>query len=179
MSKINPKETKAILIGVSEFQDKSFINAAPIKNNVTKLYDLLQNDKIIGLDNENILLLNNNETHGEILKAIKAFLQEAVDTVIFYFAGHGYKNDADNKFYLVTNNTDKEDIDITSLPWEKVKNILEKGSGIQQRFYILDACHSGAAALGENDEELILEDGSALIAAAKADSKAYFNQTDE
>ena len=57
MSKINPKETKAILIGVSEFQDKSFINAAPINNNVAKLYSLLQNDKILGLPEKNILKL--------------------------------------------------------------------------------------------------------------------------
>ena len=67
----NTTNTKAILIGVSEFEDAKFVNASPIKNNVTYLYDLFQEDKILGLAQKDILLLNKNETHGQILKKIK------------------------------------------------------------------------------------------------------------
>ncbi|MCD4664425.1 MAG: caspase family protein [Bacteroidales bacterium] len=179
MLNIDPKSTKVILIGVSEFQDKSFINAPPIRNNVAKLNELLQDEKIIGILQKNILILDKNETHSEIYKKIKEFLeQDFTDTVIFYFAGHGYKTD-NGKFFFVTNNTIKSFITGTALPWDKIKMLCEEGSGIQQRFYIIDACHSGAAALGDDDEELELEDGSALIAAAKADSKSYFQATDQ
>lgn len=178
---IDPKQTKAILIGVSEFQDKSFVNAPPIKNNVEKLADILHDENILGLPEKRILVLNKNENHNEILRAIREFVgdksDDFADTVIFYFAGHGYKTDND-EFFLVTQNTDKDDIDITSIPWKKIKDILEKGNGIQQRLYILDACHSGAAALGENDTETEIAEGSLLIAAAKADEKSYFNSTD-
>ena len=176
---INAAETIAILIGASEFEDKSFINAPPIKNNVNKLLELLQDDSILGLAEDRILVFDQNESHNIILRKIRAFVKSKfADTVIFYFAGHGYKTDKGD-FYLVTANADKEDIDITSIPWNKIKNILEKGEGIQQRIYILDACHSGAAALGEHDDETQIAAGSALIAAAKADAKAYFNTTDE
>lgn len=177
---INPKVTKAILIGVSEFDDNSFINALPIKNNVEKLAVLLQDQNILGLDEKNILILNENRRHDDILKRIDDFLESGLaDTVIFYFAGHGYKSD-ENDFYLVTKNSRKHRIERTAIHWNDIKNTFEKGGhGIQQRLYILDACHSGAAALGENDEETQIEAGSALIAAAKADAKAYFNSTDE
>ena len=176
---INPSDTIAILIGVSEFEDKAFINAPPIKNNVTKLAALLKDDAILGLKDDRILLLNNNESNGLILRKIRSFVKDNfADTVIFYFAGHGHKTD-DDDFYLVTHNTYKEDIDATSVHWNKIKNIFKKGSGIKQRIYMLDACHSGAATLGDDDEETKIEAGSALIAAAKADKKAYFNSTDE
>ncbi len=180
MLKINPKDTKAILIGVSEFQDKAnFVNAAPIKNNVPKLKELLLNPKILGLPEENILVFNQNERHDEILKGIKTFLdKDFADTVIFYFAGHGYKTD-NGDFYMVTNNSEADWISSSAIPWKVVKNMLQKGNGIQQRFYILDACHSGAATLSADDNLLEIEKGSALIAAASEDEKAYFNKKEQ
>ena len=180
MAFINPENTGAILIGVSEFQDKSFINAEPIKNNVLKIKELLLNNEIIGLKDENILTFNNNERHDDIIQSIMEFVGNSfIDTIIFYFAGHGYKNDKDGLFYLVTNNTKKDFVEVSSIRWDTIKDMLEKGNGIQQRFYILDACHAGSAALGEDDDECLINEGSALIAAAKADSKSYFNATDE
>lgn len=179
MPRIDPNKTVAILIGVSEFRDKSFINASPIKNNVTKIKELLQDNEILGLEEKKILVLDKNERHDEILDRIEDFLeQNFVDTVIFYFAGHGYKTDKGD-FYLVTNNSNIKHLNISAISWDSIKEILEKGSGIQQRFYILDTCHSGAATLGESDETLDIEDGSALLAAAKADRKAYFNENEQ
>jgi len=177
MSEINPKDTKAILIGVSEYQDKAnFVSAAPIKNNVPKIKALLQDPLILGLPDENILVYTQNERHDEILDGIESFLdKEFTDTVIFYFAGHGYKT-KNGDFYMVTNNSRAKRIKYTSLPWSEIKNILQKGNGIQQRFYLLDACHSGAATLSADDNVLEIEKGSALIAAASEDEKAYFDK---
>ncbi len=179
MPRIDPGKTVAIVIGVSEFRDRSFINASPIKNNVTKIKELLQDKDILGLDEKKILVLDKNERHDEILDRIEDFLeQDFVDTLIFYFAGHGYKTDKGD-FYLVTNNSNIRHLNISAIPWDSLKEIFEKGSGIQQRIYILDTCHSGAATLGDSEEVLDIEDGSALLAAAKADRKAYFNENDQ
>ncbi|MEA3450393.1 MAG: caspase family protein, partial [Bacteroidota bacterium] len=176
MAKINSKDTKAILIGVSEFQDKAnFVNAAPIKNNVPKIKELLRDPVILGLPDENILVFTENEKHDEILKGIKTFLSESVDTIIFYFAGHGYKT-KNGDFYMVTNNSYADWIASTAIPWKTIKNMLQQGSGIQQRFYILDACHSGAATLSADENMLEIPKGSAIIAAASEDEKAYFNK---
>ncbi len=173
---MNPKKTKAILIGVSKFQDKSFIDAEPIKNNVQKLAELFKDEDILGLKSSQILVLDKNEKHDEILRKIDEFVSVSyTETVIFYFAGHGYRTTNGN-LYLVTNNTNKKFVDTTSISWNNIKTLLEQdGKGIQQRLYILDACHSGAATLGENNFQDI-PDGSALIAAADAKAKAYFDE---
>lgn len=181
MSMINPDNTKAILIGVSEFQDESFIDALPIKNNVSKLQELFLDKNIIGLSKNDILVLDKNESDADILDSIDKFINKdkrIPDTVIFYFAGHGYKDD-DGSFYLVTNNSKKNRIKRSSIAWEEIRDKFESGSGIQQRLYILDACHSGAAELGDKDEVMELEDGSVLLAAAKATSSSFFNASDK
>ena len=93
MSKINLQSTKVILIGVSEFQDKSFINANPIKNNVVKLKELLQDGDILGIDKKNIRVFDKSERHDVILNKITEFLDEDfTDTLFFYFDGQCTQN---------------------------------------------------------------------------------------
>jgi hypothetical protein len=178
---IDPKYTKAVLIGVSEFKDsKHFINAEPIKNNIPALKSLLLNHEIAGLAEENVLEFTENQRHDEILDSIEKFIKEGdIDTIIFYFAGHGFRT-IEGEFYLVTNNSKSRRIKSTAILWEDVKRIFESASGIQQRFYIIDACHSGAATLG--DENNLIEDiekGSALLAAASQNEKAYFDRKEQ
>ena len=177
---IEPSQTKAILIGVSEFQDKqNFVNAPPIKNNILKLEKLLQDTAILGLPKENIIVFNQNERHDDILDGIETFLKEDfADTVIFYFAGHGYKTKVGD-FYMVTHNSRASRMRSTSIHWNDIKAMLQKGAGIEQRFYILDACHSGAATLDADEKMLDIEKGSALLAAASEEEKAYFNKKEK
>ena len=176
---IDKQNTRAILIGVSQFRDPYFIDASPIKNNASDLKKYLMDESILGLADEQILLLNQNRSDGEILDKIEQFLNNTWgDTLIFYFAGHGFKSET-GEFFLITNNTNVKRVPKSSISWKEIKKLFETGGyGIQQRFYILDACHSGAATLG-GEETLEIAQGSALLAAAKANKKSYFDENQQ
>ena len=68
----------------------------------------------------------------------------AGDIVVAYYTGHGVRDQ--ERFYLLTNDSDLNDLDETALPAEDLARALTKGSKASQVLVILDACYAGAGA---------------------------------
>lgn len=66
------------------------------------------------------------------------------DIVVAYYTGHGHRDD--DRFYLLTQDTDLNDIELTAVAAEDLARDLVKGSQASQILVILDACLSGAGA---------------------------------
>ena len=66
------------------------------------------------------------------------------DLVVAYYCGHGVKDP--ERFYLLTRDSDPEDLEATAVAAEDLARDLCKGSKASQILMILDACYAGAGA---------------------------------
>ncbi len=173
------KKTKAILIGVSDYEHLDPIK--PAMGNIDDLYELLVNEQLLGLPPGNIKMIcnkKNDEIEDEIIEFLQADENASFETLLFYYVGHGIRENAANKeLYLTGTNTKKRALKTSSIAFHSIKEHLEK-SHWQQRIVIIDSCHSGLAALGEaelcfTDAELDIKGTYVLTSAG--DEKSFFD----
>ncbi len=96
-----------------------------------------------------LLLANEAATTTGVRKALFSFLKSAIreDLVIVYFSGHGAADpDRPNNLYLLTYDTDPNDISGTAFPMDDVKKALANTIEAQRVVVLADACHSGGVA---------------------------------
>lgn len=180
----DPKNTKAILIGTSKYVEPCFNNILPVEGNITDFEDILRDTNIIGLSDENIVKLF-NKTHKEIYKIIREIVSDEaninLNTLIVYYAGHGYRRREDRKLYLTGTNSDINYIHGTSVAFNDIKNLIEN-SQIQKRIIFIDACHSGLAVMGQNEfyqENELDINGTYVITSCPGNESALFDQNDQ
>jgi len=139
----------ALIIGIDKYQYIQNLNYAVKDANAFK--SLL-------IDNYNFpesnvtLLLNEDATYNNIRKKFSLITKSAKeqDRVLIYFAGHGETMDlpgGGEKGYLIPVGGDSEDLYLTSIPMDELKNIslMSKAKHI---LYLVDACYGGIAAIG-------------------------------
>ncbi|WP_421656265.1 caspase, EACC1-associated type [Leptothermofonsia sp. ETS-13] len=133
----------ALLIGVSEYSDSGLNSLPAATNDVQALQAVLQ---WLGDFNEVFPLLNPNKTQME--EAIeKAFSDRRRDDLLmFYFSGHGVKDD-NGRLFFATRNTRKLTLRSTAVPASFVHEVMGE-SRSRQQIVILDCCYSGAFAEG-------------------------------
>ena len=102
MSLFNPENTKVILIGASEFEDKDNLSPIPaIKDNNVKFRKLLK--EVVGINQENIHLLEDLEYSNQITSKISKIFSNDLDMLMVYYAGHGIYDSG--CLYLATQKT--------------------------------------------------------------------------
>ncbi|MBD2201978.1 caspase family protein [Calothrix sp. FACHB-1219] len=95
-----------------------------------------------------------------LLSTLKTSLQEiaanvqAIDTVLFYFSGHGILQPNTQEAFLCLADTRKDNLEQTGLPVKELLAQLSK-SGAQNQLVWLDACHSGGMTLRGVGETLL------------------------
>ncbi|BAY22501.1 WD-40 repeat protein [Calothrix sp. NIES-2100] len=92
-------------------------------------------------------------TVRESLQQIAADVQ-AIDTVLFYFSGHGILQPNTQEAFLCLADTHKDNLEQTGLPVKELLAQLSK-SGAQNQLVWLDACHSGGMTLRGVGETLL------------------------
>ena len=172
---IDVKNTRVLLIGNSEF-DFNFPAIKPVKGNVEDFYQMLTDKKIMGIPPENITVAL-NKTSGEIEEQLLLLSRlPGIETLIIYYAGHGYKADA-KKLFLVAKNSKKiGDHIISGVDFDFIKNVILRQSSASQKIVILDACHSGIATQGEDDFLAGFDvKGTYIFTSSSGDEVSYFN----
>jgi len=145
MTRIDPNNTQAILIGASKFDfasDAGFQDLSGVKTNLSKLNLLLI--EVVGIGKDSIHMMLDMDHSNAITSEIMDIVPKVSDTIIVYYAGHGVKHQ--KKLYLATKKTrfNKpqrtgaiESNDLVSLVIEETKanNII----------FIIDCCFSAMA----------------------------------
>ncbi|MEM7655797.1 MAG: SUMF1/EgtB/PvdO family nonheme iron enzyme [Bacteroidota bacterium] len=177
---LDPKTTKALLIGVSDYAPLSRI--APAISNLDGLQQALEDPAILGLPSEHIIRVENRR-HDEIFDAIADFVEDKnnldTHTLILYYCGHGLrKSRKDKELFLSGINTKRDRLTTTGIRFAEIKQKLEN-SHLQSRLLILDACYSGLAAMDEAASTLTKQEATIketyVLASAGEDEKAYFD----
>jgi len=141
----------AVIVGVSKHKN-SAIDLKYGDRDAEALYELIQKPTAGGFSKDHILkLINEEATTASITKALRSFLKKPApeDVVLLYFSCHGSPDpDRPDYVYLVTHDTDPNDISGTGLPMREVQWCLESYLVAKRVILLADTCHSGAIAGG-------------------------------
>lgn len=137
----------AIIVGISKYRDAR-LNLAWANRDAEKLYELIQTPAGGGFEPERIeLLIDKKATTAAVTKALRSFLKKPAreDVVLLYFACHGTPDlDRPNITYLLTHDTDPDDVSGTALPMREIDLSLRENLLAEKVVLIADTCHSAA-----------------------------------
>ena len=139
----------ALIIGIDKYENVQPLNYA-VKD-AESIQDILVNT--FDFPEDNVTLLKNEEaTKQNILKSFSEITKKAEDSdrVLIFFAGHGETMDlpeGGEKGYLIPVEGDSEDLYLTGLPMEELRQIALI-SRAKHMLYLVDACYGGIAAVG-------------------------------
>ncbi|MGB3786442.1 MAG: caspase family protein [Phormidesmis sp.] len=154
----------AIIVGISKYQDAS-LNLRYADRDAEALYQLLITSGGGHFQPEFICKLTNKRaTTGKITQALRAFLKKPAreDLVLIYFACHGAPDpDRPGNVYLLTHDTDSEDIAGTGLPMGDINRALKDTLLAEKVIILADTCHS--AAIGGGIRSRGVDESAALI----------------
>ena len=139
----------ALVIGINRYENIKRLNYA-VKDAKFIKYVLMHD---YNFKRENIvLLINENATYSKIRSEFSKIskLADVNDRVLIYFAGHGQTMNlpgGGEKGYLLPYEVNLDDLYLTGLPMDELKNIalISKAKHI---LYLIDACYGGMAAIG-------------------------------
>lgn len=187
--KLNPERTLAILVGVKDYDH--FGPIVPAYNNVESFAELLLDKQHFGLPVERVhTILGGTSTAikrkiRDLLPASsKAAKDQKIESLIFYFTGHGIRSRDTTNYFLASKDTEKALVDLdqsTAIPYNSIKKLIGE-SGINKKIVILDACHSGMAVMGEEDgldEAVFAQKGTFTITSSHSTEKSYFDPKDK
>ncbi|MEU7004743.1 YDG/SRA domain-containing protein [Nonomuraea sp. NPDC046570] len=137
----DPLTSRAVLIGTSEYNYLSSLPA--VANNLQALSDLLQRSDLWGLPAEHCTIVHNPASVDAMMDPLWQAREEAKDTLIVYFAGHGLMHTVESDLYLTLVDSHKDRM-YSAVAYDTVRTEL-RASFARRKIVILDCCYSGLA----------------------------------
>ncbi len=154
---VAPGKTRALVIGISEYQ---FIEKLKYADRDAEVFaDYLAHNSFWNIAKSDIVLLTNEEAkRGDLITELYrlALLSKSGDKLIFYFSGHGGSEDFTifKKGYLLTQDTYSNNYMAGALSVNDLKDIfVTLAEDTVQVIIITDACRAGKLAGGRQGVE--------------------------
>lgn len=152
----------AVIVGISEYQHLS-LNLCWAHRDAEELHSLLLTPAGGSFAADHIqLLVNQAATTHAISRALRSFLKKPAreDVVLIYFACHGGPDpDRPNNLYLLTHDTDPDDIAGTALPMREIDLSLRENLLAERVVILADTCHSAGIGGGIGRRSVSAEAG--------------------
>ncbi|MDD3085360.1 MAG: caspase family protein [Candidatus ainarchaeum sp.] len=157
---------KALIVGINDY---SFGRLDCSVNDAIAINDLLSRHSNGEKNFHTKLLLNNDATKYNLLESLAELLfDETMDTVLFYFSGHGFDNDLDGSIVTFDATNTEPGIRMTDI----LKYINQ--SKINNKIIILDCCYSGKFGNpGIIGDCSILPEGTTILTASGKKQTAF------
>ncbi|MER8157303.1 ABC transporter substrate-binding protein [Streptomyces sp. NPDC094472] len=162
----NPSATRAVLIGTSRYAHLEPIPA--VSNNLSALAAALCAPGSWGLAPEHCTVIEDPATAVEVLEAVRTAAEEATDTLLVYFAGHGLVEPRRGELFLGLAGSIQHR-SYTGLPYGTLRDVVLDGRAGRQ-VMLLDCCFSGRVLgfMGAADAEAVIDqveiEGTYLLA---------------
>lgn len=168
----DPRQSSCVLIGVSDYGKLRELPA--VRENLVRLLEVLADPAIWGIPPERLHTIAYPQSAGAIRDAISAAAQDAPDTLLVYFAGHGLYDKKDGLLLALPEATGKDRSQ--TVPWQQLAEVIRNADS-HRRIVWLDCCYAGLAlpdkeaAPDKKDPPELLEvaevEGTYLLAAAQ------------
>jgi Effector Associated Constant Component 1/Caspase domain len=168
----DPRQSSCVLIGVSDYGKLRELPA--VRENLVQLPEVLADPEIWGIPPERLHTIAYPQSADAIRDAISAAAQDAPDTLLVYFAGHGLYDKRDGLLIALPEATGKERSQ--TVPWRQLAEVIHNSSS-RRRIVWLDCCYAGLALPGKEDQpdkkdlpellEVAEVEGTYLLAAAQ------------
>ncbi|MFD4551334.1 caspase domain-containing protein [Streptomyces sp. NPDC058466] len=161
----DPALSRAVLAGVSHYSKLESLPA--VANNLKDLAPVLMSPLSWELPPEYCTVVSEPGTSHDLLNPISRAADEAEDTLLVYFAGHGLLDGRGELFLGLPGSVQGRSH--TGVPYQALREIL-MDSRAQRHVIILDCCMSGRALGMMSGQDLLADqaevDGSYLLAAS-------------
>jgi hypothetical protein len=172
-------ESKAILIGVTEFDDNNFSKLPYIKQDLSNLErELIKN-------NFKITKLDGRIDRKKILETIEDSILSSGenDRIIIYFSTHGFQHSiVSSEGYLSCSDCKKSKPDSSCISLSKLDKIIKKGiqKPIKHILLVIDSCFSGLGVISKNTDypeiiRIATKPGLHMMTAGMAEQEAQMD----
>lgn len=158
----DPARSRAVLIGTASY--RHLPQLAAVEAGVVDLAAELCDASVWGLPVQHCLVVTDPLSPQTILDPVYQAGDEATDTLLVYFAGHGMRDTESADLYLALGGS-REHLGYTAVSYQHLRTAL-RASRARRKIVVLDCCFSGRAA------RALSGDGD-LLAAQAAVEGAY------
>ncbi|ONI83018.1 hypothetical protein ALI144C_18415 [Actinosynnema sp. ALI-1.44] len=147
-------------------------NLPAVAANVDALVRCFSDSELWGVDQRNISAVNNPRTHSDMLDPIHTAAEDAADTLLIYYSGHGLLDRRTNLQLALSGSIPGRFHTATLYDWIRDAII---DSPARRRIVILDCCYSGRALGTMSGSEVADEaeaEGTFLLAASAENKRA-------
>ncbi|QPK50142.1 caspase family protein [Streptomyces gardneri] len=96
----DPARSRAVIVGTSHQAEGTGYTSLPaVARNVARMSELFRDPAVWGLPQPHCVELL-NASRDEVFTTLGKTMEDATDTVVFHFAGHGARHLTTNEFYL-------------------------------------------------------------------------------
>ncbi|MGF1431124.1 caspase family protein [Kitasatospora sp. LaBMicrA B282] len=159
----DPAASRAVLAGVSRYRQLEALPA--VANNLPALAEALCSGDSWRLAPADCRVVAEPASLQELLEPVAQAAEEATDTLLVYFAGHGLLDDRGDLFFGLPGAQPGQGH--TGVPYSLLRSAILHG-GAERHVIVLDCCFSGRAlgVMGTSMADQAEIDGSCLLAAA-------------
>ncbi|WP_369169530.1 ABC transporter substrate-binding protein [Streptomyces sp. R28] len=142
-----PALSRALLIGAHSFADPGLEPLPAVSRNLTRLAELLGDPSVWGLAPDHVRMLPEPD-RDQALEEVARLADEAEDTLLVYYAGHGFVHELSNELYLGLPRTNPRLL-YSALRYQDIRELLlAPQARARRKVVILDCCWSGLALHG-------------------------------
>ncbi|MDT0342431.1 caspase, EACC1-associated type [Streptomyces litchfieldiae] len=166
----DPAASRAVLIGTSSYRHLEQLPA--VSANVRDLADALRDAMLWGLPEQHCTVISDPDDASGMLDAVHRAAQEASDTLLVYYSGHGLRDPDTADLYLALTGS-RENVGYTAVAYEHVRAAV-RSARARRCVVVLDCCFSGRAARvqGGDVAAQAAVDGAYVLASAPRDRVA-------
>ena len=135
--------SRAILIGVSAYEDPEFPPIRAARNSLAGMRRVLAEPSLCGWPPEAITTISNPESAAELAVQITTLARATRGVLLVYYVGHGTLTERGELCLSVTA-TRADHPNITGVPWSLIAEAMRQ-SPARMRIAILDCCFAGQA----------------------------------
>jgi hypothetical protein len=136
----DPRQSSCVVIGVSDYGKLRELPA--VRENLVQLPKVLADPETWGIPPERLHTIDYPQSADAITDAISAAAQDAPDTLLVYFAGHGLYDKKDGLLLALPEATGKDRSH--TVPWRQLAEVIRNADS-HRRIVWLDCCYAGLA----------------------------------
>jgi len=137
------EKSRAILIGVSAYEDAEFPSIRAARKSLTAVHRMMSDPKLCGWNPEDITVITNPHSASDLAVKVTNLARATDGVLMIYYVGHGILS-RHGELCLTVTTTLSDHPKITGLPWSIVADALRE-SPARMRLAILDCCFAGQA----------------------------------